>query len=1113
MADDPRVRQLLDEVLDSERPPEEVCSSFPELLPIVRRRWQQVRRVEAELEAMFPPTKLDPGSDPGARPTPGPTLPQIPGYEVEAEIGRGGAGVVYRARHLRLNRRVALKMLLAGAYAGAPELLRFQREAEAEAGLRHPNIVQVHDVGDHEGRPYFTMELVEGGSLAQALAGTPQPAPQAAGLVATLARAVDAAHEAGIVHRDLKPGNVLLTADGTPKVSDFGLARRLEGGAGLTQSGAIVGTPSYMAPEQARGKALASGPAADVYALGAILYELLTGRPPFRAETAVETLQQVISQEPAHPSRLNARVPRDLETICLKCIHKDPQRRYATAAALADDLDRYQRGEPIAARRAGPAERLGKWVRRRPAAAALLAACLLAPVALVAGSLWLVAQRARQHEAVGADLKEEAGLQDGARWEEARLALDRADRRLGWGAPDDLRRRLGQARRDLDLMIRLDAIRLKRVTRGELDFYKARANQEYAEAFGRAGLGTADDEPSRVAANVNASAVRGALVAAVYDWAVCAADTPQRGWLLDVARQTDADPDDWRRRALDPAAWADPQALADLAGSAPAARESVSLLLALGERLRALGGDAVPCLKRAQHEHPADFWANLILGNAMLQLHPREAAGYYRAALAARPTAAVGYCAVGDALKLEQDIDEATDYYQKALRLDPDYARAHSNLGVVLADQGRPDEAIGPYEQALRIDPDYAWAHYNLANALRAEGRVDEAYDHYRQVIRLDPKNPEAQRSVREIQVGRGHGPEVRLDWQKALEDNPSSPGAWSGYAELCLFLGQQDEYCRARRALLDHFGDTTDPYVAEPVGRACLLLPLAGDELRQAVALTDRAVAARRSTPVWIYSYFLFARGLAEYRQGRLSEAIAVMEGEAGKVMRPAPALVVAMAQHRLGCERQARQTLAAAVAAFDWSAPRADSRDIWIRHVLRREAEALIVPDLPEFLRGEYRPRDNDERLAFLGACQFHGLYAAAARLYADAFAADGALAGDVTTGRRFRAAACAALAGRGLGADGAGLSDAERARWREQARAWLRADLDEWAGKLDGGRAADAGLARKTLTRWRADPDLAGLRDPGSLGRLSADEREEWGALWDRVAALLDRAEAAR
>ena len=394
MAAESRVQQLLDEMSDSGRTPEEVCVACPELLSEVRRRWRQMRAVEAELDALFPTPQPDLDRDADA-PVPwqtGAELPRITGYEVEALLGRGGMGVVYRARQLGLNRAVALKMLLAGAYATRSERQRFAREAELVAGLRHPNLVQIYDVGDLDGRPYFTMEFVEGGSLADAIAGTPRPGRQAAELVATLADAIAAAHRGGVVHRDIKPSNVLLTADGTPKVTDFGLARRLEVGSSLTHTGTPVGTPSYMAPEQARGRPRAIGPAVDVYALGAILYELLTGRPPFRAETPAETVHQVLYQDPAPPSRLNAKVPRELETICLKCLHKEPERRYASAGDLAEDLWRFLDGRPIVARPVPFWERGIKWARRRPAIAALISAVLLLLTSFLGGGVWSYAE-------------------------------------------------------------------------------------------------------------------------------------------------------------------------------------------------------------------------------------------------------------------------------------------------------------------------------------------------------------------------------------------------------------------------------------------------------------------------------------------------------------------------------------------------------------------------------------------------------------------------------------------------------------------------------------------------------------------------------------------------
>src|SRR5271165_997591 len=392
MAGNPEVFALLEEMLDSGRTAEDVCRDRPELLPEVRRRWQAFGLVDGSLAALFPDPEQTSGADAiAAVPHPA-ELPQVPGYRVEALLGRGGMGVVYRACHLRLNRAVALKMLLAGPCARPEELERFLRESQAVAGLGHPNIVQVYDMGDVEGRPYFTMELVEGGNLADQVRGAPQPPHQAAACVATLAEAIQAAHQNGIVHRDLKPANILLTRDGTPKVTDFGLARRLEGDGGLTLSGVPVGTPSYMAPEQARGNKQAIGPATDVYALGAILYELLTGRPPFRAESATATLQQVLTDEPVSPTRLNPQVPRDLTTICLKCLSKEPHRRYASAAALAEDLRRFLRGETIAARRAGRLERLARWARRSPEQAALLAAAVLVALAAAGGAGWVIGQ-------------------------------------------------------------------------------------------------------------------------------------------------------------------------------------------------------------------------------------------------------------------------------------------------------------------------------------------------------------------------------------------------------------------------------------------------------------------------------------------------------------------------------------------------------------------------------------------------------------------------------------------------------------------------------------------------------------------------------------------------
>ncbi|HEY7424219.1 MAG TPA: serine/threonine-protein kinase [Gemmataceae bacterium] len=297
---------------------------------------------------------------------------RVPGYEILDVLGRGGMGIVYKARQLSLNRIVALKMILSGGHASSDALGRFYSEAKAVARLQHPNIVQIYEIGHSGDHPYFSLEYLEGGCLQQQMAQMSEDTRRTAQLMETVARAVHHAHRQRIIHRDLKPGNILLSADGTPKITDFGLAKQVEEDSSQTRTGAILGTPAYMAPEQARGGGREIGPAADIYALGAVLYDLLTGRPPFEGSTVLATLQMVQSAEPVPPRHLRSAIPADLQTICLKCLHKAPARRYLTAQDLADDLRRFLDGQPILARPTPVWERMLKWARRRPAQAALL---------------------------------------------------------------------------------------------------------------------------------------------------------------------------------------------------------------------------------------------------------------------------------------------------------------------------------------------------------------------------------------------------------------------------------------------------------------------------------------------------------------------------------------------------------------------------------------------------------------------------------------------------------------------------------------------------------------------------------------------------------------------
>ncbi|MCI0465191.1 MAG: protein kinase, partial [Gemmataceae bacterium] len=436
----PACQERLHRLSDSDRPIGVAAASSTEAAPDPPGRLSH--QDEAVLERL---KKARPSPSPrpefADRPASGTGFPVIPGYEILQVLGYGAAGVVYKARQQALNRLVALKMIRGPEQTRPEDRLRFQIEGEVVARLHHPNIVQIYEVGNHAGQPFFAFEFVDGGSLADRLDGTPQPPRHAAELIETLARAVHAAHLQGIVHRDLKPSNILLatphdpegsstdgrpkTAYGVPRIADFGLAKQLGQDVALTQSGLVLGTPRYMAPEQCLPESKQIGPATDVYALGSILYELLTGRVPFRSAELLQILRQVREDEPVPPRRWQPQLPRDLECICLKCLEKEPRQRYASAEALANDLHRFLDGEPIRARPVGALERTWKWTRRRPLVAALVLGLVgvisLALIGMTGALLYAVAgwdlASKQQHEAIAA--------RNDAQLLSARLTLDR----------------------------------------------------------------------------------------------------------------------------------------------------------------------------------------------------------------------------------------------------------------------------------------------------------------------------------------------------------------------------------------------------------------------------------------------------------------------------------------------------------------------------------------------------------------------------------------------------------------------------------------------------------------------------------------------------------------
>ncbi len=424
-------------------------------------------------------------------------------------------------------------------------------------------------------------------------------------------------------------------------------------------------------------------------------------------------------------------------------------------------------------------------------------------------------------------------------------------------------------------------------------------------------------------------------------------------------------------------------------------------------------------------------------------------------------------------------------------------------------EKDRPERAVGYLRVAVAVRPNSDQALAKLANALRDSGDPDEAMHAYRRAIELHP-DADLMRDMATLLGPRGKLEAVRAAWAKTLDRNPPDHPSWYGYAQLCLFLDDEEGFRRNRTAMLDRFlGVDTDWYAAERINLACLLRPVEGDDLSRVVEMVNRAVTIGPKPPDPDHAYIQFVQGLAEYRQGRPAQAIPLLKPTAAILFsRPGPRLALAMAQFRAGFQEEARRSLVSAVHSHDWNDMQSDPPTIWVNHVLRREAEGLILPNLTAFLDGAYRPKDPDERLALLAVCRVADRSLAVARAFADAFAADPQLAEAVRDGHRYAAARAAARTGCGRSPDAAGLAEPERVRWREQARTWLQADLAGWAKALDGDPAGARQVVRQQLTRWRADPEFAGLRESAELAKLPDGERMNYIALWAEVRALLDR-----
>jgi serine/threonine protein kinase/predicted Zn-dependent protease len=777
----------------------------------------------------------------------------VAGYEVLGELGRGGMGVVYKARQLGLNRVVALKMVLAGAHAGSEQLARFFIEAEAVASLQHGNIVQIYEVGEVDGLPYFSLEFVDGGPLDKKLAGKPQPPKDAAGLLAALTEGIAYAHRQGVIHRDIKPANILLTSDGIPKVTDFGLAKRLETDSGQTKSGTLMGTPNYMAPEQAAGKTKEVGPLSDQYALGAVLYEMLTGRPPLVGTTILETLDLVQNKEPLPPSRLQPGVPRDLETICLKCLQKEPAKRYSSTDALADDLRRYLHDRPIQARPVSRTERAWRWCKRNPRSALLTSLAVL--LLLTAGAAFsaLAVNNARQKAAEARRRDEDQKAIDQTR-ELARQRLDQAteiiktgDARhalelLRWSTPlletapelDDIRTEMNTLRSQLEVygefkrildnarfasrfgsrrlkqqsqedcrdLVRLDTEIRERTGKGSAGLPPLNAEQQQLfqedvfEAYLIAALVETD-----LAQNTDAATRKAAAQRAI-DW------LDQADRILPGTRVV------YARRA---ACWA-------MVGNAKADKEDVERALktvptsavdhfwhGFAHHLRANEARSKGDSKGAQEFYrqeiaeyaaflqmrPDHFWGYFNWANCQVELgNLHDALIGFTACLRIRPDFPWPYNNRGTIhLRLGEN-ELALQDYSTALSLNGDYAEASANRGMAYFKVGKPGLALADLDRAVALNPDYPLAYEYRAEVRRGQKQYEPAEADYVRLLDLTADKAPTYLKLASLHNEMGRPGGAVEDCNRALALNPKNAQALYARAG---FQVVHKEYLKAR--------------------------------------------------------------------------------------------------------------------------------------------------------------------------------------------------------------------------------------------------------------------------------------------------------------------------
>jgi serine/threonine-protein kinase len=681
---------------------------------------------------------------------------------------------------------------------------------------------------------------------------------------------------------------------------------------------------------------------------------------------------------------------------------------------------------------------------------------------------------------------------------------------------DELRRQVNDAEKNLTLDAKLDAVRLSRATARPLPFYQHRADADYEAAFRDSVHVAPGSNIESAAAIVSASPARTALLAALEDWACAISDQKRREWVLNVASGSDPDPEGWLKRIRNPSQWNDRDIVRDLAATVPAAKVPVSTLLIIAERLRQAKLDPQPFLRAVQKEHPADFYANLALGDATMNVDGREAELCYRTALVARPEAAIAYSDVANSLRVQFQFDEALNFHKLALGCDSNSARVKCDLAATDLSAGRFNEAVTACNESLKLDPNDVWSHFYLAGALSALGHVEVAVRHYAITNEQAADVRAVSDAYRSALIQAGRLKDVREMWAVSLraaplQDSVATYDQWngSGYAEFCLFSGDLADYRSARAAMIDRFASTTSVQTMQQVALGCLLLPASQEnaaDIQRACALAERALAGKKPTS-GDYANYVFVKAVADFRRGDFDAAIREANGDGSHTMGPCPKLIVAMALKGEGLKAESDRALADAVVKFDWRVGSADNRELWVYQILLHEALSSLVPDLKSLSDESRKPIDNNERAILIAECQSERLHRLCAQTFVDALAIEPDFIEKRRPNPRF-VAACASSAlalCHEESSQGGTITFKSRTLTPSEIRAltcqWLSKVLQHQIQFPPLTQSGRAWLGREFAT-WQRDPGLADLHDSVQIESNGPEFRTQCTALWKSV-----------